>query len=585
MISKAKSYLEMVKIGSNLGPNNNNLPEIKIALLADNATQQFVMVLKAAMLSKGFYPNVYEAEYDSIPLEIYNPESNLFSFNPDYVLLHLSSLAYRSRFYNTCVEQKNNLPSKYADEVSSYIKKLTEKNYEVIVNNLSIPHERFFGNYSIHTPYSLYGSVMEVNSLFQQLVNNTIGCHLNDVMFMASQIGIDNWYEEKLWTLYKYMCAPRYFPKIVSSIANIISVAKGKLTKCLVLDLDNTLWGGVIGDNGLSGIEIGELGIGKAYEQFQKYLLELKNRGYILAVCSKNEHANAIQPFKEHPNMILKEKDFAVFVANWNNKGSNIKYIANILNIGLGSIVFVDDSPFERNQVRDMLPQVIVPEIPEDPSEYVAYMENSGLFEAVTFSEDDRRRSEMYREQTLRKNEELKYEDIDDYLKSLDMQISLKRFDEFNLPRIAQLLQRSNQFNLRTMRYSEQNCKDFMKNEKQCYPLYLELRDKLGNYGLISVICTEKDKDTLTILEYVMSCRVLNRGVEKFAMNHLVNYCKEKGLKKIKGEYISSPKNMMVEDFYKKFGFRLISENGKKRTWELEVDNYNEIDTFLKEED
>jgi len=580
---KNSKYLKMLKTGSRLGDNDNNYPEIRLGLLSDNATQQIVKVLKAAMIAKGFFPIIFEGEYNTIPLEVFNNKSNLFSFKANYVFLNLSSQGYRERFYNTKVEEKTTLPQMYANEIASYINTLVDKGCEVIVNSLAMSQERLFGNYSAHTLHSIYGSILEVNRLIQKCVSEMSGCHLNDITYISAEIGITQWYDEKLWILSKYMCAPKYFPQIAESVVDIIAVSKGRLTKCLVLDLDNTLWGGVIGDDGINGIEIGELGIGEAYEHFQNYLLELKNRGYILAVCSKNEYDNAIKPFRENPNMKMKEDDFAVFVANWNNKGSNIKYIAKTLNIGLDSIIFIDDSPFERNQVRDMLPDVIVPEMPEDPSEFAAFLERSNLFEALSFSDDDQKRALMYGEQAKRANEELKFENINDYLQSLDMEIDLKVFDEFNLPRIAQLLQRSNQFNLRTRRYSEQKCKDFIEDDRY-YPLYIKLKDKFGDYGLISVICAVKRDNVLEILEYVMSCRVLNRGVEMFAMQHLVSYCKKEGISKIVGEYIPTKKNNMVREFYKQFGFELIGETNEKRTWELGIDNFKKKKCFFKTE-
>ena len=321
----------MVKIGDSLGKNRNNYPEVKLALLSDNAAQQFVLVLKAALISKKFYPVIYDGGYNSIPFELFNEESNLYSFNPEYVLLNISSQGYRERFYNTSIKEKPALPQKYADEIASYIKKITDKHHEVIVNSLAIPHERFFGNYSANTLHSIYGSILEVNRLIRQQVSETPGCHINDIAYLSAQIGIDHWYSEKIWTLSKYMCAPKFFPKVAENVANIFGAIKGNIAKCLVLDLDNILWGGIIGDDGINGIEIGGTGVGEAYRRFQSYLLELKNRGYLLAVCSKNEYKNAVQPFREHSNMTLKEEHFIAFVANWDIKSTNIKYIAKKL--------------------------------------------------------------------------------------------------------------------------------------------------------------------------------------------------------------------------------------------------------------
>jgi FkbH-like protein len=561
--------------------NTNNYPEIRLALLSDNAAQQFAKALKTAITAEGLFPVIYEAAYNSIPMEIINPESKLFSFDPDYVLLHISSQGYRERFYNLVPEEKENLPQKYAGELISYIRALTDKGSKVIVNSLAMPQERLFGNYSVHTRYSLYGSILEVNSLIKQYVYETAGCYLNDIMYISAKTGLDKWYSEKLWVLAKYMCAPKYFSHAAESIASIIRVSKGKLTKCLVLDLDNTLWDGEIGEDGINGIVIGGWGIGEAYERFQNYLLELKNRGYILAVCSKNDYDSAIEPFKKHPDMRLKENDIALFVANWNNKSSNIEYIAETLNIGLDSIVFIDDSPFERNQVRSALPRVIVPEMPEDPSDFIPFLENTGILETLTFSEDDRKRSTMYKVEALRKNEAVKFENIDDYLQTLDMKITLDKFDDFHLQRIVQILQRTNQFNLRTKRYSEKDCKKFM--EEGYLSLYIKLRDKFGDYGLISaIVCSTKKESTLEILEYVMSCRTFNRGVEQFVMNYLVDYSKANGISKIVGEYIPTPKNALVKDLYKEFGFELTNENKGVLTWELEVAGYREKKTFLK---
>ena len=257
--------------------------------------------------------------------------------------------------------------------------------------------------------------------------------------------------------------------------------------KCVVLDLDNTLWGGVIGDDGLEGIALGEFDEGEAFVGFQKFIRELKRRGIILAVVSKNEHANAVLPFREHPHMALKEEDISVFVANWDNKADNIRLIQKTLNIGFDSLVFLDDNPFERNIVREFLPEVVVPELPEDPSLYLQSLADLNLFETASFSEADLQRADQYREEAQRELTKTHFTNINDYLTSLGMEIRLERFNAFNLPRIAQLIQRSNQFNLMTRRYGEAACEAMMKDPSVA-PLTLRLADKFGDYGLISVV-------------------------------------------------------------------------------------------------
>jgi FkbH-like protein len=305
---------------------------------------------------------------------------------------------------------------------------------------------------------------------------------------------------------------------------------------------------------------------------------------YILAVCSKNNPEIALHAFKNHPEMILKEEDIAVFVANWTDKGSNIEYIARVLNIGLDSLIFLDDSPYERAQVRAALPAVAVPELPEDPAEYARALEASGLLEATSYSNDDFHRGQMYREEALRTTEQIKYHSIDEYLQSLDMRIDCGPFTSEHLPRVAQLIQRSNQFNLRTQRFSEARCEAYMKAPESHVTVAARLRDRFGDYGLISVICCDIDGKHLTVAELVMSCRVLKRGVEEYLMNHLFSECARLGLDGIRGEYIESPKNAMVRDFYKQFGFNLIEQEPTRQLWYLDAAGYRPRVTFLKEE-
>jgi len=262
------------------------------------------------------------------------------------------------------------------------------------------------------------------------------------------------------------------------------------------------------------------------------------------------------------------------FVANWNPKPDNIGFIAETLNIGLDSLIFIDDNPMERDLVSKALPAVKVPEMPEDISDYISTLEASNLFETTTYSDADRKRAEMYQVESSRKAEMKSYVNLDDYLASLNMKVECQRFNNFHLPRITQLLLRSNQFNLRTQRFSESDCNGFMTNSENYYPIFINLSDKFGDYGLVSVICTKILDDELFISEWVMSCRVLKRGVENYTMNHLVDFCRKRGLKKIRGEYIQSSKNSMVENFYQQFGYVPTPGKENNYTWMLTVENY-----------
>ncbi len=578
-------YLKLARTGSKLAGNIANRPVVRLAILSDNATQQLTNVLKGSLLEKGFHPEIYEAEFDTIATEVLDKKSGLFAFNPVCVWLNISSQAYRNRFYNAKAEEVHQLPAAYVSEICSFVSVLVAGGCQVIVNSLAFPQERSFGNYSARTLFSLYGSILEVNRLLSEPGGAKPPYHLNDVAYIASACGLDNWHDERLWTHGKYLCAPKNFPLLTSSVTDLIKTTFGKIVKCLVLDLDNTLWGGVIGDDGLDGIEIGELGPGEAFAQFQRYLLRLKERGIILAVCSKNDEEVARQPFREHPNMVLRESDFAVFIANWNAKSGNIQEIAKVLKLGLDSLAFIDDSPFERNEIRHALPELIVPEMPEDVSHYTSFLESENLFETTSFSDDDRHRAQMYREEAQRSTLELKSADITEYLRSLDMTMVCKPFDSLHLPRVAQLIQRSNQFNLRTQRFSEARCLECMNNPAEYATWYFRLRDKFGDYGLISAICAHILAGELHILEYVMSCRVLNRGVEQFTMAELVNFCKTRGLSSIVGEYIPTKKNKMVSGLYEQFGFKLAAQNGDSSVWKLNVREFIAPTHFIKKGD
>ena len=331
----------------------------------------------------------------------------------------------------------------------------------------------------------------------------------------------------------------------------------------------------------LENIQIGELGLGHAFSEFQMWLKELQKRGIILAVCSKNEEVVAKEPFLHHPEMVLHMEDIAMFVANWEDKASNIKKIQDTLNIGMDSIVFFDDNPFERNLVKSMIPDITVPDLPEDPSQYLEYVKLLNLFETAAYSETDKNRTKQYQEEIGRVNLQKQFSSYSEYLESLEMVAEAKPFDKFHFSRIAQLTQRSNQFNLRTVRYTEQEIEQLAK-EKEHLTLYFTLKDKFGDYGLISVVVLDKQpENTLFISEWLMSCRVLKRGMEEFILDEIIRTAEENGFKKVIGEYIRTPKNNMVSELYKKMGFHEV----EKDRYEVNVTEYEKHKTSIQKQE
>ena len=339
--------------------------------------------------------------------------------------------------------------------------------------------------------------------------------------------------------------------------------------------------GGVVGDDGWENIQVGHaLGIGKAFTEFQRWIKKLKNRGIIVCVCSKNDEDKAKEPFEKNPEMVLKLDDIAVFVANWNNKADNIRIIQGILNIGYDSMVFLDDNPFERNMVRENVPGVTVPELPEDPGDYVEYLYSQNLFETASYSSADKDRTKQYQVEAKRASSAKAFTNEADFLKSLNMVSEVKGFDKFNTPRVAQLSQRSNQFNLRTVRYTDADI-EALANDPSVIDLSFTLEDKFGDNGLIAVIIMKpQDKETLFVDTWFMSCRVLKRGMENFTLNTMVEKAKAGGYKRIVGEYLPTVKNGMVKEHYPNLGFNKI-EGAETDQYELLLDSYQTRECYI----
>jgi FkbH-like protein len=550
--------------------------KVRLALLSDASTQHLVPVLRTLFHQNGIDCTLYEGPFDAIQLEAYDPQSELYRFAPDLIVILNSVQALRTRF-----GQRAGDSEAFVSNVSNQITRVWEairlhSNAAILQSNFVLPYERYFGNLDQKVAESFYSVVATLNARIALSARRHGSVLINDLEAIASWIGRRNWFDDRLWDLAKLLCAPDYLPFLANNIVHIVMAQRGRTVKCIVLDLDNTLWGGVIGDDGVEGIRINSHGDGEAFYRFQLFLRELLNRGILLCVCSKNELANALLPFETHPEMILKREHITCFVANWNDKAENIRKIRETLNIGLDSIVFLDDNPFERNLVRELVPGVIVPELPEDPADYVRALCELNLFETTTFSAEDRQRAELYRLEAARQEEQAGYSSIEEFLESLHMEMALARFDAYHLPRIAQLMQRSNQFNLTTRRRSEAECAALV-NDDRFVPLYATLADRLGDHGLISVVIVEQLKNEFFIRDWLMSCRVLKRGVEQAIMNEIFAQAQRLGISRVTGEYHPTSKNSMVKEFFAQFGFEMASDEDGRTTWQMDVPSYRPL--------
>ena len=410
-----------------------------------------------------------------------------------------------------------------------------------------------------------------------------------DIAGLQNKLGRNVMFDPMVYTTTEMILSIDAVPYVSARIVDIIAALQGKFKKCIILDLDNTVWGGVIGDDGLEGIQLGHgLGIGKAFTEFQMWIKKLKQRGIIICVASKNNEETAKEPFEKHPDMVLKLDDIAVFQANWETKVDNIRTIQSILNIGFDSMVFLDDNPFERNIVSENIPGITVPELPEDPAEYLEYLYSLNLFETASYSNMDKDRTKQYQVEAKRVSLSKTFTNEADFLKSLNMVSTVSGFTKFNTPRVAQLSQRSNQFNLRTVRYTDADI-EALANDSKVIDLSFTLEDKFGDNGLIAVVIMKPTdsqivvgggKQALFVDTWFMSCRVLKRGMENFTLNQMVQAARAAGYKYIIGEYLPTPKNSMVKDHFSNLGFERIQGSATDQ-FILNVDEYKERECYI----
>ena len=539
---------------------------IKLAVLGDSATQ----AIKGYGFKEGINFNVFEADYDQIEMQVYDPTSELYEFSPDYVVIFFSSNKLLKKFWELNTAEKSVFAKMQIGKYENIYKTVISRfNCKVIFFNFPEINDSVFGNYSNKTNISFIYQLRLLNFELMNLALKLKNFFILDANILQGQYGHNYITDNKIYINTDLLFSIDFLPSIAKSTVDIIQSINGRFNKCLILDLDNTIWGGIIGDDGVENIQIGDLGIGKAFSELQLWIKQLKKRGIILAICSKNDEDKAKEPFEKHPDMILRLDDIAVFVANWNNKADNIRSIQKTLNIGFDTMVFLDDNAFERNLVRENIPNISIPELPEDPADYLNYLRTLNLFETASFTEEDEQRTKQYQVEARRATIEQQFTNESDFLKSLEMVSLAEPFNVFNTPRVSQLTQRSNQFNLRTIRYTEDEVQKIALNSDYI-TLAFSLHDKFGDYGLISVIILRKmDDDTLFIDSWIMSCRVLKRNMENFVLNTIVRKAKEEGFSYLQGEYLPTAKNNMVKDHYQNIGF-----DDKGNYWRLSLINY-----------
>jgi FkbH-like protein len=559
------------------------MPFLKLALVGDSSTQLLAIAIKGMGIMKGYNTIVFEAEYNQVERQLLDLTSDLYQFDADFIVIFQCTHKLGEYYSMLSIEQQTTLADERLNFLASVCETPALASKKIIYFNYPEIDDTVFGSYANKVKSSFTYQIRKLNfelMRFSQQYQNLFIC---DIAALQNKLGRDVMFATNVYTSTEMILSMDVLPYVAGRVMDIVCAVKGIIKKCLILDLDNTVWGGVIGDDGLEGIQLGHgLGIGKAYTEFQMWVKKLKQRGIIICVVSKNNEDIAKEPFEKHPDMVLKLDDIAVFQANWETKVDNIRSIQSILNIGFDSMVFLDDSPFERNMVRENIKGITVPELPEDPADYLEYLYSLNLFETASYSNLDKDRTKQYQLEAQRISLSKSFTNEADFLKSLNMVSCVSGFTMFNTPRIAQLSQRSNQFNLRTIRYTDADI-EALANDPNVIDLSFTLRDRFGDNGLIAVVIMKPmDKETLFVDTWFMSCRVLKRGMEYFTLNTMVEKAKAAGYEKIIGEYLPTNKNKMVENHYMELGFTKIGNSTTAR-FELDVGAYQPKHCYIEE--
>jgi FkbH-like protein len=522
---------------------------LRVALLGSSTLKHLVPGIRVAGFRRKLWLEVLEGEYGMYLQEFLDPSSKLYQFKPNALVLALDAHHVAEGDRVNVQDLIGNLRHCWA---------IAKREFGcTVMQQTALPiFPPLLGSNEHRLPESPRERLRRFNMELRQAADQEGGVHLLAIEDYAAGDGTNAWYDPALWHRSKQEIHPRVSQVYGDLLLRLIAADRGLSAKCLVLDLDNTLWGGVIGDDGLNGIALGQgSSVGEAFVAFQRYVLGLKRRGVILAVCSKNDEANAIAPFEQHPEMVLRRDDIACFVANWEDKASNLRKIARALNIGLDSLVFVDDNPFERNLVRQELPQVAVPEISDDPSFYIATLADAGYFEAVSITAEDLERNQQYQANAERESLRESSTDLTGYLQNLQMELIYNQFDEISLARVTQLINKTNQFNLTTRRYTEAEVRAVMK-DPHTVTLQMRLLDKFGDNGIIAILIARLQQNQDAVIDtWLMSCRVLGRQVEEACLNILAEQARALGARRLIGEYYPTAKNGMVSNLYSRLGF------------------------------
>lgn len=552
-----------------------NLADLNIAVLRNVTLEPIQPFLEYLAYQENRNPHFYFGNYDNMLRDVMDSQSPLYQFKPHLILIYLdleiASEKLTSKFYSASAEEIRTESARIVSFIETILEGLRKNSQApVLFHGFEVPPSNSFGildhqrtDLKVHTLRSLNRGLLEILHRFE-------GVYLVDLELIQARVGQKAFSDRRLWHLSQCPLGREGLRQLSVEHFKFIRALTGKNKKCLVLDCDNTLWGGVVGEEGLNRIQIGKGHPGSAFKEFQQAILDLYQRGIMLCLCSKNDPAAVQEVLDQHPDMVLRCEHFVKIKANWNDKAQNIKEIASELNIGLDSLVFIDDSEFETSLVRKFLPEVTALTLPPDATLYANWLRSCGLFDTLTYSSEDRARSEMYKAEEKRGEVQKKFTDIREYLRYLEMEVEITSADEFSLQRIFQLVQKTNQFNLTTKRYSEPELSALSEGEKSRV-FSLKLKDRFGDSGLVGVWVLLFEAGCCKIDTLLLSCRVIGRDIEKWILHHILSECQKRRLSRLIGVYRETPKNLLVKEFYPQNGFKLSGEKDGCQEYAFEI--------------
>lgn len=548
---------------------------VKIAILSSFTINAIKETLFVKCCKLGILPRFYIGGYNQYSQEILDKKSGLYEFDPDLIIVFIDSRTILGEQYflpyQFSDEQRKDWVVEKSREMQFLIQKIKDgSSAKIVLHNFEVPLHSPLGILENKQKFGFIESIEALNASLRDTFKADTQVFIFDYDSFCSRIGKQNIIDYKMYYLGDIKLNFQYIPELCNEYLAYTKPLMSLTKKCIVLDLDNTLWGGIIGEDELEGIKLGPTPEGRPFLEFQKYLLGLFNRGVILAINSKNNLDDALKVFREHPYMILKEEHFAAMQINWNDKISNMKAIVEEVNIGLDSLVFIDDDKLNREMIRDAFPEVLVVDLPEDPSLYLKTLMEINDFNTLQITHEDKKRGKMYVEERKRKEFQKIATDITEYLKGLDIVVTIEKANSFNIPRISQLTQKTNQFNMSTRRYLEEDIKQFAENDNFLL-VSVKVEDKFGDNGIIGVVMVEKDVGRWRIDTFLLSCRVIGRRIEETLLAYILEEAKKGKARILIGEFIPTKKNIPAKEFYKNNGFKLIGKDNDMEIWEYDV--------------